>query len=136
MTFILGLVSSFWGLITKYPKEALILVIVLVMAYMYWDIHSLNGKLATATADNKTFSDANTKLNGEVSDQNKSILALQAAGDAWAAKLAAANQTAATAQTAAATTLAAMKKQVTPKTCDGAMQRLLDDAVARKKAPL
>lgn len=137
MSFILVAFKDFFGkifgLITGYPMQAAIIALFLSSAYLTHEVSSLKTQLTTAKKDNQTFADANGKLNGQISVQNKSIQTLKSANDAYARQIATAQKNSDAMLAAAKAKFDELKKTATPKTCDGAMQRLLDDAIAGHK---
>lgn len=132
MDFIFTALRLLWGLLSKYPMQALILSLLLTIGWMRLDLHWVRTDLETAKKDNAAFVVANKALNGQITDQNKSITDLKAANLKYAGQIQDSIKTAEALQASTNKQLADMKKKITPKSCDGAMQRLLDDAIARQ----
>lgn len=129
----LSLVKILWGFISKYPAEVFIVILLAALGVMKLENHHLLSQNAAFKTANEQFAAANVTLNKQIADQNSAILVLQKKGQDYDANITQAQHQAQTLQDANANLLAAMKKKATPKTCDGAMGRLLDDAISRQK---
>lgn len=99
------------------------------VGYLKLDNTYLHGQLDKDNKTIQTFKTVNTQLNGQITDQNKSITTLQKTGADYKKQAETAQAKADQTRATANQQLADMKKKLTPKDCDGAMQRLLDDAV-------